>query len=235
MKRELSDFPIFNMFTHIFTLHIEHKRTASISEFKSRRDLFSVRKKKKENWYEIWCLQLQLSSSLIKEKSDINWSPLAIYCLALPLTHHCNRSHRGRKCPSRDILLVLDKDQRSLSSLHAGSAWCFIMHRESSMSPLYCVISICCFFGRYAAGSIRGWITGEREREREKERERGWKGKKEGSEREVCMYMFYAYKCMVCMCVYCDVGAPATVAFWCHAQGERERARSDAHTISHRA
>ena len=47
MKRELSDFPIFNMFTHIFTLHIEHKRTASISEFKSRRDLFSVRKKKK--------------------------------------------------------------------------------------------------------------------------------------------------------------------------------------------
>lgn len=141
---------------------------------------------------------------------------------SLWLTHHCNRGRRGRKRPSRDIPLVLDKDPQSRSSLHSGSARCLIVHRESSVSPLYCVISICCFFGRYAAGSIRGWIGKGRERR---------KGRREVyacicfMRIDVCMYV------RVC----CDVGAPATVAFWCHAQGERERARSGAHTISRRA
>lgn len=102
---------------------------------------------RKRHWHWIWYSQFQLPRLSKREKryQSISIGYISFSTPSLWLTHHCNRIRRGRKCPSRDILLVLDKDLQSRSSLHPGSAWCLTMHRESSESPLYSVISICYF------------------------------------------------------------------------------------------
>lgn len=122
---------------------------------------------------------------------------------------------RHPACPRQGPAVPVPAPFRICLTLHHASRKLVVLATE--------LFQFVVFRSGYVAGSIRGWIEKERSR-------------------KLYAYVFMrigvACTCVcvyVCMCVCVCVlrrGAPATVAFWCHAQRERER--SGAHTILRR-
>lgn len=207
-------------------LHIEHKRTASILELKPRWDLFSVKKK---NWYWIWCSQLQLSNNLIKEKSDINWSPLAIHCLALPL--FSSRTIVIEAIADGSVPLETSCLSSTRTSGPGFRSMPDLLDASSCIAKVRCLLSTALF--QFAVfRSVRRRIDKGLDQERERAKE---DGRVRGKERERSMHVYVLCVYVLYVCAYIATLVLPRQSLSGATPREREKERGLVHTISHRA